>query len=98
MVVEECLGPDVVESPRLAAVKSINNVMGYGKTRSHGEQQWNDGIRENIRAMRGYMNRWEMERPNKGQRLGAGLGAMPGARAGGYYGATLGRWLGTVVR
>ena len=62
---EECLVPDVAESPRLAAVKLIDNVMGYGKTCSRGERQGNDGRRKHIRAMLGYMNRWEMKWPNK---------------------------------
>lgn len=64
---EECLVPYLADSPKLAGVKSIDIVTGYGKTRSRGARQGDDGTRKRIRAMLGYMNIQETEQPNKGR-------------------------------
>lgn len=64
---EECLVPYLADSPKLQAVKSIDIVTGYGKTRSRGARQGDDGMRKRIRAMLGYMNIQETEQYNKGR-------------------------------
>jgi pentatricopeptide repeat protein len=64
---EECLVPYLADSPKLAAVKSIDIVTGYGKSRSRGARQGDDGMRKRIRAMLRYMNIQETEQPNKGR-------------------------------
>jgi len=64
---EECLVPFLVNGSKLAAVKSINIVTGYGKTRMRGARHGDDGMRKRVRGMLRYMNVQEKEQPNKGR-------------------------------
>lgn len=64
---EECLVPYLCNSPKLAAVKSIDIVTGYGKTRMRGARRGDDGMRKRVRAMLQFMNVKEVEQPNKGR-------------------------------
>lgn len=63
---EECLVP-YFNSEKLAAVKTIHIVTGYGKTRWRGARDGDDGMRKRIRAMLSFMNVHEFEQPNKGR-------------------------------
>ena len=63
---EECLVP-YFNSEKLAAVKTVHIVTGYGKTRWRGAREGDDGMRKRIRAMLGFMNIHEFEQPNKGR-------------------------------
>lgn len=64
---EECLVPYLGNSSKLAAVKSIDIVTGYGKTRMRGARQGGDGMRKRILAMLKYMSIQEIDQPNKGR-------------------------------
>jgi pentatricopeptide repeat protein len=64
---EECLVPYLVNTSKLAAVKSIDIVTGYGKTRMRGVRHGDDGMRKRVRAMLHYMNIQEIEQSNKGR-------------------------------
>lgn len=59
--------PFLVNGSKLAAVKSINIVTGYGKTRMRGARHGDDGMRKRVRGMLRYMNVKEKEQPNKGR-------------------------------
>jgi len=64
---EECLVPYLGNHEKLAAVKSIDIVTGYGKTRMRGARQGDDGMRKRVRAMLRFMNVREIEQSNKGR-------------------------------
>jgi len=64
---EVCLVPYLGNSSKLAAVKSIDIVTGYGKTRMRGARQGGDGMRKRILSMLRYMNIREVDQPNKGR-------------------------------
>ena len=64
---EECLVPYLVNTSKLAAVKSIDIVTGYGKTRMRGVRHGDDGMRKRVRAMLDFMGIGEIEQPNKGR-------------------------------
>jgi len=64
---EECLVPYLVNNSKLAAVKSINIVTGYGKTRMRGARHGDDGMRKRVRGMLRYMKVKEQEQPNRGR-------------------------------
>jgi hypothetical protein len=64
---EECLVPYLVSSSKLAAVKSIDIVTGYGKTRMRGIRHGDDGMRKRVRAMLHFMEISEVDQPNKGR-------------------------------
>lgn len=64
---EECLVPYLGSHEKLSAVKSIDIVTGYGKTRMRGARQGDDGMRKRVRAMLRFMNVKEIEQPNKGR-------------------------------
>ena len=64
---EECLVPYLVNTSKLAAVKSIDIVTGYGKTRSRGVRHGDDGMRKRVRVMLQYMGLTEVEQANKGR-------------------------------
>eukprot|EP00957_Ditylum_brightwellii_P131916 10059022-Ditylum_brightwellii.AAC.1 len=64
---EECLVPYLGNSSKLASVKSIDIVTGYGKTRMRGARQGDDGMRKRVRAMLQFMNVREIDQPNKGR-------------------------------
>eukprot|EP00541_Cyclophora_tenuis_P016329 CAMPEP_0116552880 /NCGR_PEP_ID=MMETSP0397-20121206/6731_1 /TAXON_ID=216820 /ORGANISM="Cyclophora tenuis, Strain ECT3854" /LENGTH=581 /DNA_ID=CAMNT_0004077877 /DNA_START=184 /DNA_END=1929 /DNA_ORIENTATION=- len=64
---EECLVPYLVNTSKLAAVKSIDIVTGYGKTRMRGVRHGDDGMRKRVRAMLSFMKIVEVEQPNKGR-------------------------------
>lgn len=59
--------PYLVNTSKLAAVKSIDIVTGYGKTRMRGVRHGDDGMRKRVRAMLSFMNIVEVEQPNKGR-------------------------------
>lgn len=63
---EECLVP-YFQSEKLAAVKTVHIVTGYGKTRWRGAREGDDGMRKRIGAMLSFMNIHEFEQPNKGR-------------------------------
>ena len=64
---EECLVPYLVNSTKLEAVKSIDIVTGYGKTRMRGVRHGDDGMRKRVKAMLHFMEIAEVEQPNKGR-------------------------------
>lgn len=64
---EECLVPFMVNTDKLKDVKSISIVTGYGKTRTRGRREGDDGMRKRCKAMLRYMNINEHEQPNKGR-------------------------------
>jgi len=64
---EECLVPYLVNSSKLAAVKSIDIVTGYGKTRMRGVRHGDDGMRKRVKAMLHFMEIAEVDQPNQGR-------------------------------
>lgn len=64
---EECLVPYLGSSSKLAAVKSIDIVTGYGKTRMRGIRHGDDGMRKRVKAMLHFMEISEVDQPNKGR-------------------------------
>jgi hypothetical protein len=64
---EECIIPYLSSPSKLAEVKSIDIVTGYGKTRMRGIRHGDDGMRKRVRAMLKFMNIEEIEQPNKGR-------------------------------
>ena len=52
---EECLVPYMKDAEKLKEVKSISIVTGYGKTRTRGRRQGDDGMRKRCKAMLSYM-------------------------------------------
>jgi len=64
---EECLVPYLVNTSKLSAVKSIDIVTGYGKTRMRGVRHGDDGMRKRVRGMLEFMNIKEVDQPNKGR-------------------------------
>jgi len=64
---EECLVPYLVNTSKLSAVKSIDIVTGYGKTRMRGVRHGDDGMRKRVRGMLEFMNIKEVDQANKGR-------------------------------
>lgn len=64
---EECLVPYLTDTEKLATVKSISIVTGYGKTRTRGRRHGDDGMRKRCKAMLEFMNIKEHEQPNLGR-------------------------------
>jgi hypothetical protein len=64
---EEVLLPYLKNSDKLKEVKSISIVTGYGKTRTRGRRQGDDGMRKRTLAMLRFMNIHELEQPNLGR-------------------------------
>jgi pentatricopeptide repeat protein len=64
---EECLVPYLSDPEKLSEIKSISIVTGYGKTRTRGRRQGDDGMRKRVKAMLTYMEIVEMEQPNLGR-------------------------------
>jgi hypothetical protein len=64
---EECLVPYLTDTDRLATVKSISIVTGYGKTRTRGRRHGDDGMRKRCRAMLRFMGIAEHEQSNLGR-------------------------------
>lgn len=64
---EECLVNYLCNTSRLASVKSISIVTGYGKTRLRGRRQGDDGMRKRCRAMLDFMNIRELKQQNTGR-------------------------------
>jgi hypothetical protein len=64
---EECLVPYLTDTEKLASVKSISIVTGYGKTRTRGRRNGDDGMRKRCRAMLQFMGVVEQEQPNLGR-------------------------------
>ena len=64
---EECLVPYLSDTDKLNSVKSISIVTGYGKTRTRGRRNGDDGMRKRCRAMLGFMGIIEQEQPNLGR-------------------------------
>lgn len=64
---EECLVPYLTNTERLATVKSISIVTGYGKTRTRGRRHGDDGMRKRCRAMLRFMGITEHEQSNLGR-------------------------------
>lgn len=64
---EECLVPYLVNTELLQKVKSISIVTGYGKTRTRGRRQGDDGMRKRCKAMLRFMKIKEVEQANAGR-------------------------------
>lgn len=64
---EECLVPYLTDTDKLNSVKSISIVTGYGKTRTRGRRNGDDGMRKRCRAMLRFMGITEQEQPNLGR-------------------------------
>jgi hypothetical protein len=64
---EECLVPYLNDTDKLNSVKSISIVTGYGKTRTRGRRNGDDGMRKRCRAMLRFMGITEQEQPNLGR-------------------------------
>ena len=64
---EECLVPYLSDTDKLNSVKSISIVTGYGKTRTRGRRNGDDGMRKRCRAMLRFMGITEQEQPNLGR-------------------------------
>ena len=64
---EECLVPYLTDTDKLATVKSISIVTGYGKTRTRGRRHGDDGMRKRCRAMLRFMGITESDQPNLGR-------------------------------
>jgi hypothetical protein len=64
---EECLVPYLSDTDKLANVKSISIVTGYGKTRTRGRRHGDDGMRKRCKAMLRFMGITESEQPNLGR-------------------------------
>ena len=64
---EECLVPYLSDTDKLNSVKSMSIVTGYGKTRTRGRRNGDDGMRKRCRAMLRFMGITEQEQPNLGR-------------------------------
>jgi pentatricopeptide repeat protein len=64
---EECLVPYLSDTDKLANVKSISIVTGYGKTRTRGRRHGDDGMRKRCKAMLRFMGITESDQPNLGR-------------------------------
>lgn len=64
---EECLVPYLQNTEKLASVKSISIVTGYGKTRTRGRRHGDDGMRKRCKAMLQFMNIKEHDQSNLGR-------------------------------
>ena len=64
---EECLVPYLQNTDKLASVKSISIVTGYGKTRTRGRRHGDDGMRKRCKAMLSFMNIKEHDQSNLGR-------------------------------
>jgi hypothetical protein len=64
---EECLVPYLNNTDKLNEIKSISIVTGFGKTRTRGRRQGDDGMRKRCKAMLAFMNIEENEQHNLGR-------------------------------
>jgi hypothetical protein len=64
---EVCLVPYLNDTDKLSSVRSISIVTGYGKTRTRGRRNGDDGMRKRCRAMLSFMGIKEQEQPNLGR-------------------------------
>jgi pentatricopeptide repeat protein len=64
---EECLVPFLMDTSKLDSVQTITIVTGYGKTRTRGRRQYNDGMKKRVLAMLGFMNIQELKQDNEGR-------------------------------
>lgn len=64
---EEGLVPYLGNRKKLLAIKFIDIVTGYGKSRLRAARQDNDGMKNRLKAMLTFMNIHEIEQPNKGR-------------------------------
>lgn len=64
---EDCLVPYFMDTSKLQTVTSISIVTGYGKTRTRGRRQGDDGMKKRVSAMLGYMNIYELPQENAGR-------------------------------
>jgi hypothetical protein len=52
---------------KLKTVNSISIVTGYGKTRTRGRRQGDDGMKKRVQAMLRFMNIYELPQENAGR-------------------------------
>jgi pentatricopeptide repeat protein len=64
---EECLVPFLMDTSKLDSVQTITIVTGYGKTRTRGRRQNNDGMKKRVLAMLRFMNIREARQENEGR-------------------------------
>jgi pentatricopeptide repeat protein len=64
---EECLVPFLLDTSKLDSVQTITIVTGYGKTRTRGRRQYNDGMKKRVLAMLRFMNIQELKQDNEGR-------------------------------
>jgi pentatricopeptide repeat protein len=64
---EECLVPFLMDTSKLDSVQTITIVTGYGKTRTRGRRQFNDGMKKRVLAMLHFMNIQELKQDNAGR-------------------------------
>eukprot|EP00523_Entomoneis_sp_CCMP467_P016190 CAMPEP_0168783450 /NCGR_PEP_ID=MMETSP0725-20121227/9697_1 /TAXON_ID=265536 /ORGANISM="Amphiprora sp., Strain CCMP467" /LENGTH=929 /DNA_ID=CAMNT_0008833437 /DNA_START=237 /DNA_END=3026 /DNA_ORIENTATION=+ len=64
---EECLTPFLEDTKKLEPIHTISIVTGYGKTRTRGRRQGNDGMKKRVQAMLKYMGVKEMPEDNAGR-------------------------------
>lgn len=64
---EECLVPFLMDTSKLDTVQTITIVTGYGKTRTRGRRQFNDGMKKRVLAMLRFMSIQELQQDNAGR-------------------------------
>ncbi|KAL7559726.1 hypothetical protein ACA910_003311 [Epithemia clementina (nom. ined.)] len=64
---EECLTPFLKDTAKLEPIHTISIVTGYGKTRTRGRRQGNDGMKKRVQAMLRFMKIKEMPEDNAGR-------------------------------
>jgi pentatricopeptide repeat protein len=64
---EECLVPFLMDTSKLEQVNSISIVTGYGKTRTRGRRQGDDGMKKRVQAMLSFMDIYELPQNNAGR-------------------------------
>eukprot|EP00522_Entomoneis_paludosa_P007935 CAMPEP_0172447950 /NCGR_PEP_ID=MMETSP1065-20121228/7079_1 /TAXON_ID=265537 /ORGANISM="Amphiprora paludosa, Strain CCMP125" /LENGTH=973 /DNA_ID=CAMNT_0013199323 /DNA_START=426 /DNA_END=3348 /DNA_ORIENTATION=- len=64
---EECLTPFLEDTSKLEPIHTISIVTGYGKTRTRGRRQGNDGMKKRVQAMLNFMGVKEMAEDNAGR-------------------------------
>lgn len=64
---EECLTPYLKDTSMLEPIHTISIVTGYGKTRTRGRRQGNDGMKKRVQAMLSFMGVQEMPEDNAGR-------------------------------
>lgn len=64
---EECLQPVFGDSAKFEAIDSFTIVTGYGKSRTRGRRQGNDGMKKRVQAMLNFMGIEETPQENAGR-------------------------------